>query len=495
MTATLDATQAAPAAAPPVDDTAAEQATTYPGRWLGLFALLAATLMNLLDASVVSLAAPAIRADLGGSLSTLQWLTAGYTLALAVGLLTGGRLGDMYGRKKMLTIGIVGFIVTSLACAVAPSAELLLVARVLQGAFGAVMIPQSFGLIRDMFGKDVGKAFGAFGPAIGLATVLGPIVAGFLVDADVFGTGWRMIFLINLPLGAFALIAGLKVLPAGAPTVRGLKLDVKGAVLAAVGMFTLIYPLVEGRELGWPVWSLVMLGVSVALFAVFAVNQWQRSKAGKPTLVELSVFAKRSYTSGVAFVVVFFGALMGFALAVGLFLQLGLHYSPLEASLAMSTWAVGAFIGSGTSAGLMGKLGRRIIHIGLVLMAVGLGAVAWVMGSGAELGTWDLAGPFAVFGIGMGMIFVPLFDIIVAGLDDHEIGSASGLLESFQQLGSSLGVAVLGTVFFEGIGSHPSVQTFSDSAQDVALLTVGLTVVTFLVGFLLPKRARDGAHG
>jgi len=489
MTATLEA----PAVAPPEQDAA--QPATHPGRWLGLFALLAATLMNLLDASVVGVAAPAIRADLGGSLSTLQWLTAGYTLALAVGLLTGGRLGDMYGRKKVLTIGIAGFVATSLACALAPSAAVLLIARVLQGAFGAVMIPQCFGLIRDMFGRDTGKAFGAFGPTIGLATIIGPIVAGFLVDADVFGTGWRMIFLINLPLGAFALLAGLKVLPEGAPTARGQKLDVKGAVLAAAGMFTLIYPLVEGREQGWPAWTLVMLAGSVVLFTVFAVNQWRRMKAGRPTLVELSVFAKRSYTSGVAFVVVFFGALVGFALAVGLFLQLGLHYSPLEASLAMATWAVGAFVGSGASAGLMGKLGRRIIHLGLVLMAIGLGAVAVVIGSAGELGSWDLAGPFAVFGVGMGMIFVPLFDIIVADLDDHEVGSASGLLESFQQLGASLGVAVLGTVFFEGIGARPDVQSFSDSAQLVTVLTVGLTVVTFLVGFLLPKRAREGAHG
>lgn len=490
MTATLEA----PVAVPPSGtqaDTARE--TTYPGRWLGLFALLAATLMNLLDASIVTLAAPAIRADLGGSLSTLQWLTAGYTLALAVGLLTGGRLGDMYGRKRMLTIGIVGFVAASLACALAPSAGLLLLARVVQGVFGAVMIPQGFGLIRDMFGKDVGKAFGAFGPAIGLATILGPIVAGVLVDADIFGTGWRMIFLINLPLGAFALIAGLKVLPAGAPSARGQKLDVKGAALAAVGMFALTYPLVEGRELGWPAWTIVLLAAAALVLGAFGVQQWRRARTGRPTLIELSVFAKRSYTSGVGFVVVFFGAIIGFSLAAGLFLQLGLGFTALDASIAMAPWAVGAFVGSGVSAGLMTKLGRRIVHIGLIVMAVGLVAVATVVS--AESGTWDLVGPFAVFGLGMGMIFVPLFDIIVADLDDHEVGSASGLLESFQQLGSSLGVAVLGTVFFEAIGSRPDAASFAGSAELVTWLAVGLTAVTFAVGFLLPQKARAGAHG
>lgn len=491
MTATLEPQTAPPASAAPVAPTAE---ATYPRRWLGLFALLGATLMNLLDSSVVTLAAPVIRADLGGSLSMLQWLSAGYTLALAVVLLTGGRLGDMYGRKKMLMIGVSGFVVASIACAVAPSVEILLAARVAQGAFGALMIPQCFGLIRDMFGKDTGKAFGAFGPVIGLATILGPIVAGLLVDADVFGTGWRMIFLINIPLGAFCLIAGSKVLPDGAPTARGSKLDVKGAILAAAGMSALIYPLVEGRELGWPTWSLVLLASSVVLFAVFAVYQYKRTQAGQSTLIELSVFRKRSYTSGVAFVVVFFGAVVGFGLAVGLFLQLGLGYTPLAASLAMSAWAVGAFVGSGVSAGLMGKLGRRIIHLGLVVMAIGLAATALVMGSSADLGSWDLAGPFAVFGIGMGMIFVPLFDIIVAGLDDHEVGSASGLLESFQQLGASLGIAVLGTVFFTSVDA-PTAASFTDAAELVTWLSLGMTVVAFAAALLLPKRARENAHG
>nr|WP_255672449.1 MFS transporter [Glycomyces amatae] len=462
----------------------------FPRRWLGLIAILAATLLNLLDASIVNVAAPAIRTELGGTAATIQWLAAGYTLALAVGLLTGGRLGDMFGRKRILVIGLVGFLTASLACGAAGSIELLLAARVVQGAFAAVMIPQCFGLIRDMFGRDMGKAYAVFGPLIGLASIGGPILAGVLVEADLFGSGWRSIFLINLPLGLAALVLGVKILPAGAPIAKGLKLDLGGALIAAAGMGLLLYPLVEGREAGWPAWSLVMLASSVPVLGLFAFTQVKRARSGRSALIELSVFTKRSYVSGVAFCVVFFGAVTGFSLAVGLFLQLGLGFSPLKASLAMAAWAVGAFIGSGASAGLSPKLGRGVLHLGLATMVLGL-AVLWLQfGAAAAPGTWSMSPALLVFGIGMGMIFVPLFGIIVGELEDREVGSASGLLESFQQGASALGVAGLGTVFFGGFAIGGGAAEAMEAAQLVTGLTVGLTVVAFLVVFGLPKQAK-----
>jgi EmrB/QacA subfamily drug resistance transporter len=434
-------------------------------RWLGLLVVLAATLMNLLDSSVVGVAAPAIREDLGGSYSNLQWIAAGYTLALAVGLLTGARLGDMYGRKAMLTVGIVGFVALSVGCALAWSPETLILARVLQGLFGALMVPQTFGLIRDLFPPaEIGKAFMVFGPAIGLSTVLGPIVAGLLVDGDLFGTGWRMIFLINVPLGAFALIVGWKTLPKVAPSAARTRLDVVGMLLAGVGTFMLVHPLVQGRELGWPTWTLVECAASLPVLGAFAVYQVRRAAAGKVPLVELGVFKHRSYASGVGFVMVFFGAIVGISMAIGLFLQMGLGYSPTKASVTMGAWAVGAFVGSGLSGAVMGKLGRRILHIGLAVMAAGMTGLYLVFDhSGAGLGAGDLIAPLAVFGFGMGMIFVPVFDIIMGEVEDHEVGSASGALESCQQLGASLGIAILGTVFFGVIGAQAT-HNFDDSA-------------------------------
>lgn len=428
-------------------------------------AVLAATLMNLLDSSVVGVAAPAIREDLGGSYSSLQWIAAGYTLALAVGLLTGARLGDMYGRKFMLMVGVVGFVVMSVACAIAWSPETLIIARVLQGLLGALMIPQTFGLIRDLFPPaELGKAFTVFGPAIGLSTVLGPIVAGVLVDGDLFGTGWRMIFLINIPLGAFALIMGWRTLPTVKPTESGGRLDTVGMVLAGVGTFMLVHPLVQGRELGWPTWSLIECAASLPVLAAFAVYQLRREAAGKVPLIRLGVFKHRSYSSGIGFVMVFFGAIVGISMAVGLFLQLGLGYTPTRASLTMGAWAVGAFLGSGFSGAVMNKLGRRILHIGLTVMAAG---IAWLYlvfdGAGVGIGSGDLIAPLALFGLGMGMIFVPVFDIIMGEVEDHEVGSASGALESLQQLGASLGIAILGTVFFGVIGTQAT-QNFDASA-------------------------------
>ncbi|WP_207934109.1 MFS transporter [Actinomadura sp. KC06] len=497
MTATLD-TPVSPSETRS-DVRTESTAAPHPRRWLGLSAVLAATLLNLLDSTVVNVAAPAIRADLGGSYSALQWMAAGYTLALAVALLTGGRLGDMFGRKPVLLAGAAGFLATSVACAFAWSPESLIAARVAQGLCAAVMIPQGFGLVRDLFGaKDVGKAFALLGPVIGLATILGPVVAGLLVDADLFGTGWRAIFLINVPVGAYALVVGARVLPAPTRSQadRSGGLDVTGMLLGGLGMSMLVYPLVQGRELGWPIWSLALLAGSAPVLAVFALHQLRRARRGRTPLVRLSVFANRSYSSGVLFVVVFFGLITGFSLAVGLFLQLGLGYTPLAASLAMASWAIGAFAGSAFGSMAMTGLGRNVLHIGLGMMLAGLAALYAVFETaGTGLGGWHLAAPLLLFGAGMGMIFVPLFDIIVAGIADHEVGSGSAALESIQQLGASLGIAILGTVFFGAIGApvagHFDPSAALDAAKRVAELTIALTAVAFLVAFLLPRRARS----
>lgn len=482
----------------PAAPTGTATAAGHPRKWLGLTVVLAATLLNLLDATVVNVAAPAIRADLGASYSALQWTAAAYTLTLAAGLLTGGRLGDIFGRKRMMQIGIVGFVAASVLCAVAWSPETLITARVLQGLAGAVMIPQGFGLIRDLFPpQEMGKAFAAFGPAIGLATILGPIVAGALVDADVFGTGWRMIFLINVPLGLFALLVGKFALPAKPPVAQGDRsLDLLGMLIGGTGMFMLVYPLVQGQEKGWPAWMFGMLAGAVVVLAGFVAYTLRRTqRGGKAPLVQLSVFAKRSYSSGVLFVIVFFGAITGLSLAIGLFLQLGLGFSAMRASLTMGAWAFGAFAGSAASGMMMEKLGRKILHIGLATMAVGItGLYAVFANASTDLGSWPLVAPFLVFGIGMGMIFVPLFDIIMGEVRDHEVGSASSALESMQQLAAALGVAVFGTVFFSQGGAHMHQQSALDAVAMTTLIALVLTVIAFALGFLLPKHARRGGE-
>ena len=459
--------------------------------WIAFSAALAAAMMDLLDATIASVAGPAMRADLGGSYADLQWITAAYTLAMAVGLLTGGRLGDMFGRKRMLLIGAGGFTVASVLCAAAPTAELLIGSRALQGGVGAIMLPQVFGLVRDLFPADqMGKAWAVLGPVSGLSAVIGPIMAGLLIDADVLGTGWRSIFLVNVPIGAFVLIVGARYLPAGAPSGRT-RLDATGMALAGAGAVLLVYPLVQGRELGWPLWVIGMLVASVPVLAAFGRHQARRKRSGATTLVETSVFRNRSYVSGAGFAMVFLGSMGGLTLALTAVMQIGLGYSAIEASLTSAPYALGGFVGSAVGGMTMARFGRHVLQAGLVVKAVGVIALYAVLElAGAGVGHLHFTAPLLVAGIGMGMVFVPLFDIILAGVADHEVGSASGVLQALQQLGMSLGVAGLGTLFFGLVGEHVGAADFVAASEPTILATVALLAAAFAIGFLLPKHAR-----
>lgn len=469
-------------------------------RALGLAAVIAASVMDLLDSTVVQLAAPSIRDELGGSYASLQWMTAGYTMAMAVALLVGGRLGDMFGRRRVLLAGVAGFTLASVACGLAWAPEALIGARVLQGLFGAVMLPQTFGLIRDLFGPaDMAKVWGVFGPVMGLSALLGPILAGVIIDADLFGTGWRMIFLLNVPVGLFSLVCGLRFLPRVAATMRGARLDGLGVLIAAVGTFLLIYPLVQGRELGWPMWTKVSLAVAPPVLAGFGWYQVRRKRAGRATLIEPGTFKNRSYTFGVVVAVVFTAAMGGTMLLLSVLMQLGLGFTPLRASLTSLPWALGTVIGTMVSGQLMARFGRKLLHVGYVVMAAGLtGLLITFRAVGTEMGSWDFVLPTVLGGIGMGMIFGPLYDIITAKVTDEQVGSASGVLQSVQQLGMSLGIAILGTLFFghaadraaEGAGHR---QAFLDASELTGVITVAMLALAFGLAFLLPRKARRHA--
>ena len=466
--------------------------------WAGFTVVMAAMLMNLLDSTILNVASASVQRDLHASTAQLEWVVAAYTLAIAVGLLPGGRLGDRYGRRTMLLIGLSGFTAASIGCACAWSPSSLIVFRIVQGLAAALLTPQTFGLIRDLFPPErIGQAFAAFGPVIGLSLVAGPVVSGLLLKADLFGTDWRALFLINVPLGGFAIIAGLRLLPPGRRN-DAVRIDLLGAGIIAVASFLLVFPLVDGRTLGWPAWVFALPVAAVPTFALFAAQQRRRGQRGRAPLLESSVLRKRSYVSGTLFTLVFFGTVSGFALTIGLFLQLGLGFTPMHAALFLAALSIGATVGSGVGAWATTAIGRPILHVGLTVMTVGVLVllVALPATSGTP-GAGTLLPGLAVFGLGMGMIFVPLFSIIMGEIGEHEVGSGSAVLEALQQLGSSLGVAVLATVFFGrlalergGAQAARAAGREITAAQATLWATLGLIVVAFALGWLLPRRAR-----
>jgi EmrB/QacA subfamily drug resistance transporter len=446
--------------------------------------VLAANVMDLMDATIVNVAGPSIRSALGGSTPTLQWLSAGYTLAFAVFLITGARLGDMFGRRRLFLVGSAGFTVMSAACAGAPSMTVLIVLRALQGTFGALMIPQGFGMLKESFADDeMNKVFAAFGPMMGLSMLAAPILAGALVQANLWGIGWRLVFLINVPIGVAALAGALRVLPR---TVAhpGIRLDTVGMVLVGAALTAIIYPLIQGRTAGWPAWTFVTLGAGGVLLAAFMV--WERRDHGDP-LIEPGLLANRTYTSGILVALAFFGAFGGLLLCVSLFAQLGEHFSPIHAGLTLIAMVVGMIAGMVAGTALVARLGRHLLHAGVAVVAAGTVVLALTVTGAHTASTLDLAPGLFLIGLGAGASMGQLFDFILAGVGMDEIGSASGVLEAVQQLSSAIGVAALGTIFFSAFAGHLPTHALAITAW-ACLAPVALA---FALIFRLPMHARE----
>jgi EmrB/QacA subfamily drug resistance transporter len=461
-------------------------------RWLGLAAVLAVEVMDLLDTTIVGVASPSIRADFGGSSTQIQWITAAYTLTFAVLMITGARLGDIVGRHRMFLLGVAGFAAGSVLCACAVSPGMLIGMRAAQGAFAAMMLPQGLGLIRELFPPtELGRAFALFGPVMGMSAVGGPVLGGYLTDADVLGTGWRAVFLINVPLAAAAFLVGLKVLPDSRAPGRP-QLDLPGVALMSTAVLLLVYPLVQGRDLGWPLWSYAMMVAALPVLGAFAARQRALRRRGRSPLIEPSLFRHRGFNGSLAVGLVFFGALAGLMLVLTLFLQYGLGDSPLRAGLGTVPLALGTAVGATLSGTWLGaKYGRLTIQGALALTAVAIGALALtVRQTGGDPTSRQLVPALLVSGIGLGMVMAPFFDIALAGVSDEETGSASGVLNAVQQLGGSIGVAVLGTVFFShaGHGGGPA-HGMDGAAETTFLIAAAALAVSCVAGFLMPRRA------
>ncbi|MEZ0066921.1 EmrB/QacA subfamily drug resistance transporter [Streptacidiphilus sp. MAP12-20] len=459
--------------------------TTDRRRWLALAVVMTASFMDLVDATIVNIAIPSIQRDTGAGFSAIQWITAGYALAFAVGLITGGRLGDIYGRKRVFLIGTAGFTAASLLCGLAANPEMLVATRMLQGAAAALMVPQVLSIIHATFsGEERGKVFGMFGAIIGLAAVTGPLLGALLTQWNLFGLEWRPIFLINLPVGIAGLLLGRRFIDESkAP--KALKLDLVGVALATAGLLMVMYPLVQGRELGWPVWGYVLMAGGLAVLAGFV--RYERSKSardGSP-LVELSLFRAKSFAAGVGVQLVFGAACGIFFLVWTLYMQIGLGWSPLHAGLTGLPFSVACSAAAGMSVQLLvPRFGRKVLQGGALITAAGALIYIWESARyGQGVHSWQMALPLVVMGAGMGMIFAPLTDAILSEVPKEHAGSASGLINTTNQLGNAFGLALV-SVAFTG-------STVVHAFGHAMLWMVGALAVVVLLMAALPKR---GAH-
>ncbi|KAB1986982.1 MFS transporter [Streptomyces triticiradicis] len=453
-------------------------------RWAILGVVLAADVLDLLDGTITNIAAPTITHDLGGGTALIQWLGASYALALGVLLVLGGRLGDKYGRRRLFLTGLAGFTAASAACGLAPTPGTLVAARLVQGAFGALVIPQGFGILGATWPRDqIGKAYSLFGPVMGLSAVGGPVLAGFIVDADLAGLGWRPMFLINIVLGGAALLAAARLLPRDTGD-RATPVDVPGSVLLGATMLALLTGLIEGSAHGWDAIPVLLLLAGLALFAGFC----RRQRTAPGPLIRPSLLHNRGFTSGLVIGVVFFAAVAGLLYVVSLFLQQGLGRSPAAAALALTPLSAGIVVASIACYRLIGRLGRRLVLIGFLVTLAGTAhLLALVTVSGTDTGGWSLVPPLLVIGLGMGACFGSLYDVTIGDIAPEEAGSAGGSLGAVQQLANAIGAAAVTTVYFRtGGGAH---------ATTVSLTVVAaITLLCCPLVRLLPLKAPEQHH-
>ncbi len=437
--------------------------------------VILADVLDLMDSTITNIAAPTIVRDIGGGESLIKWLGASYALAMGVLLLVGARLGDRYGKRRIFLIGIAGFTLASLAAGLAADPVMLIAARLAQGGFGALLIPQGLGILIGAFNRDQQRtAFTVFGPVMGASAVIGPIVAGFIISANLGGLTWRPIFLINIIAGTAGFIAALRVLPADEEE-NQVPIDATGAGLLGASMFALIYGLIEGSTDGWTAIPVGCLAAGAVLLAAFGVRQ----RMAADPLILPSLLANRGFTAGLLLGLAFFAAVNGLAYVISLFFQTGLGMTARAASIALSPLMIGIIISSFVCRPLLEKLGRRLVVIGLVLTLAGAAGVwATIAEQGTAVNLWVLAPSIGVLGLGMGAAFASIFDVAIGDVAPAEAGSASGSLSAVQQLAGAIGSAVVTTVYFSQRTGHGTAHAMTVSVAviaAIAVLSLGLT--------------------
>ncbi|MFF8917586.1 MFS transporter [Streptomyces sp. NPDC015032] len=467
------------------DHSASGPAAPDPRRWQALAVCLIAGFMTLLDVSIVNVALPSIREGLRTPESDLQWILSGYALAFGLFLIPAGRLGDARGRRVVFMAGLALFTLASAACGASQSSLWLVVARLVQGLAGGMISPQISALIQQMFsGHERGRAFGMFGTVVGISTAVGPLTGGLLIQAAGAHEGWRWVFYVNLPLGAVCLLLARRLLPdtPSAGRVRLRDLDPLGVLLLGTGVLALLLPFVQAQQ--WPgdrKWLLVP--VAAALLAAFVGWESRCGRRGTQPVVDLSLFRVRSYWLGCLLILLYFCGFTSIFFLTTLYLQNGLHYSALQAGIAITPFALGSAVAAGPGGRLVGRLGRPLVVAGLITVTVGLAGTAvaahLVPGRGAG---WAMAAPLLLAGLGSGLVISPNQALTLSEVPVATAGSAGGTLQTGQRVGSAIGIAAVGSVFFAQLGGDGWATAYDHglvvaAAFILAALLIGLADV------------------
>jgi EmrB/QacA subfamily drug resistance transporter len=471
-----DQLQTAPAAGGVAAEPAPSVRAASPLGPVALTTLLFGAFLPMLSFFIINVALPAIGSDLHASSGGLQLVVGSYGIANATLLVVGGRLGDGFGRKRLFLIGLTGFTIISLICAIAPTIGVLLAARVVQGAAAAAMTPQVLATISSLLtGTHRARAMAMFGVAGGLAAALGQILGGVLVSADVFGLGWRAVFLVNVPVGVVAVIAAVKLLPETRAAQR-LRVDLAGAGLLALALVLLLLPLTEGRPLGWPAWTWASLAATIPAVGLLGLHQHRSERSGSAPLIPPSVLRLRPMRIGLLLAVGFFTTFGGFMFVFALATQGEAGMSPLQGGLSLLPMAIGFLITSIYGPRLQQRYGAGLIVRGWIIQAVGyamLGVVALTLWP--DVTPLTLAAPMLVAGFGSGLVMVPLIGVVVGQVPPAQAGLGSGILLTSQQTCLALGAATVGTAYLSLAG------TSWGQGGALAAVSIAITAISLLM--------------
>lgn len=442
---------------PAVTGCATELALTPGRRTMAMVVVALAFVMDLLDVTIVHVALPSIRAGVGAGAASLQWMVAGYALTFAVGVITGGRLGDVFGYRRVFLVGVSAFTLASLLCGLAMSPAQLVAARALQGLSAALMVPQVMALMQVMYAPDERlRVFALFGLLGGASSALGPVVGGMLIEADWWSLGWRLAFLVNAPVGLIAVVAGLCLLPAGSGAC-GKALDLNGTLLVALTLLALLLPLIQGPESDWPVWCGLSLS-TVPLLAWGTVRAWATRQArDRSALVDPALLRQPSVRNGLLATLALSGIVPSYLLAMTFIVQTGLGASPRDMAVLCMPIAAGAAVSVGVlSRHAVRWLGDRAIAVGAVIQGLGL---LWAAAAASRLLALpdaahavdpELLGAHGLIGLGIGFIGPPLNVLTLRHVPLSEAGSASGVIGATRQVAVALTLAGAGGLMFQG---------------------------------------------